>query len=78
MSQLSYEVAMSAAAFERFAVNDTRIYVSICRNCLQFIAAAPDPMRLALAEVLHDCSRACKKPPTSVLPQIRQMRSHRL
>jgi hypothetical protein len=69
---------MQADAFERFALHNTQLCVSVCRTCLQFIAAAPDPMRLAIAEVSHHCSRARKKPPTSVLSLASRTRSTRL
>lgn len=54
--------------FERFAVDNTGVCVSVCRECLKFIAAAPDPVRLALAESLHLCARGVKKPPARALP----------
>ena len=68
---------MQPAAFERLAVPETQLCVSICRTCLQFIAAAPDPMRLAIAEVLHHCCRAPRKPPISVPTPVRPIRSTR-
>ena len=49
---------MRAAGFERFAVDGAHVYVSICRACLQFVAAAPDPALRAIAEDLHACLRA--------------------
>lgn len=60
---------MRADGFERFAVHEGRLYVSVCRTCLKFIAAAPDPLRLAVSEDQHDCSRSQKKPPARVLLQ---------
>jgi hypothetical protein len=58
---------MRSPDFERFAVEHTEVFVSVCRRCMKFIAAAPDPLRLALAEIQHDCMPVPKKPPTKVL-----------
>jgi hypothetical protein len=74
----SSEVTMSVNDFERFSLIDTPLSVSICRTCLQFIAAARDPMRLVIAETLHHCAFPLKKPPVGVLPQLRRMRSSQL
>lgn len=65
-------VGMQTPEFEHFAVANTHVCVSICRACLRFIAAAPVPSRLAVAERLHDCSWGLKKPPASVSPGLRQ------
>ncbi len=58
---------MAAGGFEHLAVHQNRLYVSVCRECLRFIAAAPDAARLAAAEAHHDCSALSKKPPARVL-----------
>jgi hypothetical protein len=70
------EVIVAATEFERFTVENTGVYVSVCRVCFKFIAAAPDPVRLAMAETLHRCSRGLKKPAARALPlQLRRMRA---
>jgi hypothetical protein len=71
---------MPSGDFERLAVDHTHAYVSICRCCLQFIAAAPNLAQLAIVESQHHCSRTShgmRKPPASVAPGRRQAVSTR-
>lgn len=68
---------MQSADFERLAIDHTHAYVSICRSCLQFVAAAPNLAQLAIAENQHHCSQGVKKPPARVVPGRRQAVSAR-
>ncbi len=52
--------------FERFAVDETGLWVSICRTCRVFVAAAADELLLAIPESKHLCSHDKKKPPARV------------
>ncbi len=52
--------------FERFAVDGTGLWVSICRTCHAFVAAAADELLLAIPEGVHLCAHGKKKPPASV------------
>ncbi len=56
---------IEAFDFERFAVAGARLWVSICRTCSSFIAAARDELLLAIPEGAHLCTDHAKKPPES-------------
>ncbi len=57
---------MKSTEFVRFAVEHTGMLVSVCPACTKFIAAAPDPVYLCIAEHQHLCSGGMKKPSRSV------------
>ncbi len=52
--------------FERYQVAAAGVWVSICRTCSSFVAAAPDEPLLAIPEGAHVCADAVKKPPASI------------
>jgi hypothetical protein len=56
----------SSGDFEHYAVEGTGIFVSICGVCVRFVAAAPDPLRLGIAEAAHLSAHGLKKRPASV------------
>ncbi len=48
--------------FERYTADGIGLLVSICLRCWRFVAAAPDPCYLDIAEAAHVCPQVKKKP----------------